>query len=260
MNEQTIRVLNQLNRKFYDDQAKSWQASRQYYWPSWEKFTSFSSLEFTSQLKVADVGCGTGRFAKFICGKYPLAEYHGFDLSPSLLELAQKSVTTRSQTNDANPIDPRRIKFISLDIVEALLNNKALLSEKYDLIVVFGVLHHLPSKILRRRFLTQLAEHLLPKGEIWLTTWQPAKLDQKTPKQLQKSEILATLGLKNDDLELGDSFVGWKDTKAIRYVHWLDKSEEQELKKLPHLKLAQGWLETSAGERGNQCWLFSRTS
>lgn len=256
MNEQTIRALNQLNRNFYDEQAKSWQASRQYIWPSWEKFIAYSYLKTATHLKVADVGCGTGRFAKFITEKYPEVDYHGLDLSPALLELAQKSVMDWSKSEELKLANPKRIKFTLLDIVELLLNHQSLLKEKYDLIVVFGVYHHLPSQALRRQFLSELRANLLPGGEIWLTTWQPDKLDQKEPKKLDSAEILFELGLKQADLDPGDSFVGWKNTESVRYVHWLQETEEQELKQTSGLELIQTWLETSPGERGNQCWLW----
>lgn len=250
MNEPTIRTLNDLNRQFYQQQAQSWQASRQYAWPSWQTFVERSQLTSGQSIQVADIGCGTGRLAPFIGKHFPQAGYTGFDASPGLLELAREEHTSL----------PGEVQWQELDVVEQLLSSQPLLPKKYDLITVFGVLHHIPSQALRQRFLRSLAEALLPGGEIWLTVWLPEKLGQRLPQNVSIDEVAQHWPISADQLETGDVFLGWKNTAAVRYVHWLQPAEAQALKNTPGLMLEQSWQETSPGERGNECWLLRRMS
>lgn len=52
----------------------------------------------SSSLRILDAGCGKGRFAKALSGKYPLAEIWGVDLSEAMLRHVPPEVRTRQGT------------------------------------------------------------------------------------------------------------------------------------------------------------------
>lgn len=241
----TIRQLNALNRQFYREQATSWQNSRQYAWPSWQQFLAHSQLNASAPITVADLGCGHGRLAHFLAENWTKATYTGFDLASPLLEIAKANAPAQMTS-----------EFEEWDVVETLLTEKPLLPQRYDLIAVFGLLHHLPSAQLRQQFLLRLREHLTPRGEIWLTLWVPHLLQQPKPASLSRKVVSRHTPIDFTDLETGDDFLGWRSTSAIRYVHWLDQDEIQTLCQTPGLQVVAQWPVTEQGERGNLCFLL----
>jgi SAM-dependent methyltransferase len=245
MQSKTIVQLNALNKQFYDGQASSWAESRQYFWPSWNTFLKESSLKAKKTISVLDLGCGTGRFARFVQQQWPQAQYWGIDNSSALLAQASHQ--------DSHLPDER---YEQKDIVAQLLNQEPLSSQKYDLITAFGVLHHVPSQNLREQFLREISQALNPGGECWLTIWLPHQLGWKPPAQKSWESVATQLGLDPADHEEGDSFLGWKKTDAVRYVHWLQDEEQASLLSISGLTLVQQWPEMSQGERGNLCWLL----
>ena len=68
MQQETIKMLNQLNRDFYYRVADDFSESRQYYWPGWQKIPLFfkKNQQNAKKIQVLDVGCGNARFAKFL--------------------------------------------------------------------------------------------------------------------------------------------------------------------------------------------------
>jgi tRNA (uracil-5-)-methyltransferase TRM9 len=247
MQPQTVRQLNQLNQAFYAEQAVSWQQARQYVWPSWRTFQRQSQLPAGQAIQVADIGCGTGRLATFLAEAYPQMQYLGLDQSVPLLQFARQLAPSRVET-----------EFEQLDIVEALLQDKPLLPQTVDLITVFGVWHHIPGTVWRQRLLERLWQQLRPGGELWLTFWIPQRWGFRVPAEREASEVEAVWQITSTELEPGDAFLGWQESSAVRYVHWLQPEEEAQLREQFGLFLQQEWGETSLGERGNLCWVLHR--
>jgi len=245
MEQTTIRQLSSLNQRFYNDQATTWSASRQYFWPSWETFRKQSSLTHFPDISVLDLGCGTGRFARFVQQHWTQAHYLGMDNSTALLEQAS-----------SQPSELPEEKYVNKDLVAQLLDHQSLIDKKYDLITAFGVLHHLPSQQLRRQFLLEIADRMNPNGECWLTLWLPEQLGYKKPQEKPWPEISEQLGIDPQDREPGDVLLGWKDSEAVRYVHWLQAVEQTDLQTQGGLTIVEQWPEMSQGERGNLCWLL----
>ena len=69
MDQTTVKQLNEINLKFYSNLSEQFSESRDYYWKGWERLLQEEPLKEKKRkipLKVLDVGCGNGRFGKFI--------------------------------------------------------------------------------------------------------------------------------------------------------------------------------------------------
>src|SRR5215470_16260923 len=89
MDEATIRALNAINRRFYETVVADFDSTRQMPWEGWERIVPL--LQSSALLSVLDVGCGNGRFGRFLAdrlGKDRL-KYVGLDSSAALLERAK---------------------------------------------------------------------------------------------------------------------------------------------------------------------------
>lgn len=259
MTPATIKALNRLNQDFYLNQAATFAATRQYPWPSWERFATGyadSHPEPPSPWQVLDVGCGQGRFATYLekrCLSTSLSTtllaYTGCDLSTQLLDLAkQQHPTTPSN----------RFIWQSVDLVPQLQATNQPphpplfnFHEKFHVIALFGVLHHIPAQDLREKLVINLAKYLAPGGEIWLSIWAPARLGVPAPPALSRIEVGKKYSIDQSDLEDDDFFVGWQNSASVRYVHWLSATEEKQLIAAAQLTVVDHWESQLVGERGN---------
>ena len=135
MKPETVERLLALNRGFYQRAARSFSETRRAPWPGWarllERFTEASAVS------VLDLGCGHGRFLAELERRGLARDYLGVDSSGALLELA------RTRHPGA--------RFLEADATALAIE------ERFDLVVAFGLLHHLPSFELRARFIRHFA-------------------------------------------------------------------------------------------------------
>lgn len=230
MTDEKIRRLNRYNQSFYSDYGTAFARSREYFWPSWYTFLQHSDCNDIRGIQVADIGCGSGRFALFLEDQWAFPfTYWGTDVSQVLLDVAQSDLMGRS------------FEFVLLqqDIVENILDSSLQIPSRIDLAVLFGVLHHIPGQKTRITLLQAIWERLEVGGELWFTIWSP---------------------LKAKDATAPDVLLGWhEDPTAERYVHWLSEVEETEiLQALSHSQILARWYENRQGERGNICLLLKK--
>jgi trans-aconitate methyltransferase len=100
--------------------------------------------------KILDFGCGVGLLSRWLRGKFPGAQLHGFDVSADSLA--------------AVPDELRRQGKFSADL--------AALDRDYDLIVVANVMHHIPPDQ-RDQTLTLLRERIAPTGRLVVIEHNP---------------------------------------------------------------------------------------
>ena len=142
-------------------------------------------------IKLLDLGCGNGRFLTYLKQQQLNVNYTGVDNNEAFL--------TEALTK--NP----EATFIKLDIFKKL----ASLNQKFNFIVIFGVMHHIPDTNFRKNWLTQVISMLEPSGILVLTLW-----DFATEKILEK--------LPGE----GDYLLGWdKKPGLVRYAHKFSKDE-----------------------------------
>lgn len=216
MTPQIIRRLNQLNQQFYQTISEDFSQSRAYPWAGWEKLLPFIEKlgqQNGGKITVLDIGCGNGRFGVYLREKLPHVQIHymGLDQDPTLLKLTQQKL----QNLDT-------VQLMEMDIVEQLLAGQALSTHTYDLVVCFGVLHHIPSNQLRQKLFQSVESLLKPDGVFVCTAWQFLD-DNNLGQRAFKPEHFE---LSPEELEKGDYLLPWKNhTSITRYAHWVDAYE-----------------------------------
>jgi SAM-dependent methyltransferase len=149
---------------------------------------------------LVDFGCGNGRFYAELERRGLVREYLGVDTSPPLLELARAS----------HP----KARFVEADAT-------ALVPEpRFDLVVAFGLLHHLPSFELREKLVASLREHLVEGGLACLTFWRFAERERFLDRMVPFDDGL--------EVEPGDYLIEFAGEGA-RYCHHSSEVEVGEL-------------------------------
>ncbi len=115
----------------------------------WQAAYSFCTGQkpLKQDIKILDVGCGTGVGTEYLAHLNPQAEVTGIDLSSSALEIARE----RCQRSGAN-----RVSFHHLSLYDV-----GEIPGEFDLINCVGVLHHLPDPL---KGIQAIAPKLAPGG------------------------------------------------------------------------------------------------
>jgi tRNA (uracil-5-)-methyltransferase TRM9 len=245
MDIQAIQQLNSLNKEFYTQHASSFSSSRNYFWDGWKQLEPYirelAGNTDRGYLNVLDVGCGNGRFAAWLDQlNLPLPiNYHGVDLSPNLLSDAQMQKLSNVQAT-----------WEELDVVETLLTGNLELNQtsqkQFDLIVLFGVLHHIPSFALRVTLVHGLKKHLSVRGMAVISIWR--FLDQP---QLASKIVTDQSVLNPGQLEKNDFILDWqRGNQGLRYAHYVD--EDEKIKLCQPFHVIETWLSDGPSNQGNE--------
>jgi len=175
---------------------------------------------------ILDLGCGNGRLYELFKGR--MVGYFGIDNSEKLIALAKN-----------------RYPGVSFQAGDAL--NLPFSDNFFDEIFSIAVLHHVPSKELRLRFLKEARRVLKPNGSLILIVWNFHQIKERC--LLFKYTILKLIGISKLD---------WKDIlepwgkKIERYYHWFSKKELENLVKKAGLKVERkGIIKNEKGNRQN---------
>jgi SAM-dependent methyltransferase len=158
VNEATVRALAAINADFYRDHAGEFSGKRTMPWPGWERLVpALRGTPGTGAIRVLDVGCGHGRFARWAADALaPRAlALWGVDASEPLLELARRT-------------GPPGAHWQTGDVIAA---PEALPFGPFDLVALVALIHGVPSRERRRALLAACARRLAPGGRLVLTTW-----------------------------------------------------------------------------------------
>ncbi|WP_119072598.1 class I SAM-dependent methyltransferase [Aggregatilinea lenta] len=202
MDEPTVRRLNDLNRQFYQITAPDFDASRAEPWPGWERLLS----HLRAPLSVLDVGCGNGRLGVFLAERLGSGvRYHGLDSAPALLDRARAALAGTDVRLDA------------WDLLDDPLPDGP-----YDVVALFGVLHHVPGADRRRALLADLAARVAPGGLLAFAAWRFYEFDRFRSRIVPWPDGIT--------VEPGDHLLDWRrGTPALRYCHHVDEAEHAAL-------------------------------
>jgi 2-polyprenyl-3-methyl-5-hydroxy-6-metoxy-1,4-benzoquinol methylase len=232
MNADVINQLNQLNQQFYSQVAEAFSQSREQPWTGWLQLKPvLLKLQSDAEpLTVLDLGCGNGRWATFLTDtlKEKSWSYLGIDSNQQLLEEADTTIAKQA-INGAT---------IRLDVIETVLVDQlasSLPNQKYDVITLFGLIHHVPSFQLRQKLLLDLSHCLSPHGVLIVAAWRFAEFDRFSKKMINPTQ----LGINPAELETNDYILDWqRGTASYRYCHYLDDQEMVSLLKATDLTIS----------------------
>ncbi len=262
MNDDTARALNALNRAFYAATADDFAETRAPPRPGWGRLRP---LLPAAPLRALDVGCGNGRFGVFLAAHLPAVEYHGIDNSPALLERAGASLAALPNVQAKLAVvdvvetiaplspDPQRVRLMeespvnranqpaSAGFPAAAGGFEPPAAAAYDLVALFGVLHHIPGAARRQALVRALAARVRPGGLLAFACWRFYEYPR-----FRERIIPFPPGL---DVEPGDYLLDWRrGAQAVRYCHYVDDAEQAELIAAAQLTLVESY--RADGESG----------
>lgn len=217
MNTETIARLNAINRAFYATVADDFDQTRGSAWPGWQRVLPY----LVTPLSVLDVGCGNARFALFLHEHLqssnsalgtqhsaPPITYTGIDSSPALLAHAQNALASKPDLYAT---------FEQRDIIENPPE-----SGEYDLVVLLGVLHHMPGYEQRQTFMRQLAQRVKSGGLLVFTAWRFYEYERFRERVTPWPDDI--------EVEPNDYLLDWRrGSVSLRYCHYTDDTEHDAL-------------------------------
>ena len=230
MKQEYADKLLKENLKGYNLIAEHFSATRHRIWP---EIKSLFEKYIKPDDKVLDLGCGNGRFYEVI--KSCTENYTGVD-------------------NCKNLIETVRGKYPHADFEVADAFSLPFSENCFDKIYSIAVLHHIPSKRLRLKFLKEVKRILKPKGLCVFTVWKVREKKVRLP--LLKFTLLRLLFLSK--LDFGDIFLPWKNSKKDvlfqRYYHFFFRKELVNLFKEAGFSVKKSG--AISNERGNHCNIY----
>lgn len=211
MDTATQRALAAHTRRFYDQHAADFSATREHAWPGWQRV--IADWQPAGRPRVLDVGCGNGRLAAYLgrdC-QQPIG-YTGVDVCRPLLEAARQRC-------------PRDARLVPADLSAGSLDER-LPEGPFDLVCAFGLLHHIPGFARRRALVECLAARVARGGRLALAFWRFTERERFARRRV---EWATAPDIDPAQLEPGDHLLAWGDAGAARYCHASDDAEIEAL-------------------------------
>ena len=228
MNPTTLSRLLDLNRQFYQTFGLQFSATRQRLQPGvmriLEQIGAIDSL--------LDLGCGNGELSRQLARRGYMGAYTGVDFSPALLE-------------QASAAQPPNFRFHQADLSSQDWD-ASLQIERYDAVLAFAVLHHLPGMELRLRVLRKIRLLLTATGHFIHSEWQFLN----SPRLKTRIQPWEVVGLTASEVDPGDYLLDWREGgQGLRYVHHFSEAELEQLAAKAGFEIIESFLSDGDNHR-----------
>ncbi len=193
-------IISQVNRD-YNAVSKNFSRARDKEWP---EMVSLINKYFNENNLVLDLGCGNGRF--YLSATKQGLSYTGIDNSKELIKIARE----RHPEGDFHLGDALKLPFKD---------------DSFDGIFSIAVLHHIPSKEMRLRFLNEAFRVLKKDCFLIITVWSIWN-NKKLRKEIFREALLKII--KPSKMDFQDLMINWYGAEKC-YIHAFTLNE---LKKL----------------------------
>lgn len=229
MNDQTIKAILKLNKDFYDKISEHFDQTRNAPWQGWDKLLEIINRNFVNKMEsdkisILDLGSGNGRFYKYLHkilgSKF---RYDGVEWNEFLLTKA------KSAYGDG--------LFSKLDIFSDEIEHL----KNYDVIVAFGITHHIPDNKYRKKWFSTISNHLNDNGMLAITFWD-FKQDKRFATAVKEIDF-GGFKLSMNEIDNEDFFLGWDNMEnTYRYFHYYTEDEKAQLTNEMGLKLVEDYI------------------
>lgn len=213
MDAEVAARLLALNHAFYANLADPFAQTRARPQPGFYRL-----LDYLPQPcpRLLDVGCGEGRFGRFLLDQDAIAHYVGIDFSDALLRHARAETGGTYHVRDLS--QPGSLAGLG----------------HFPAIACLAVLQHIPGRAHRIRLLQEMGHHLETEGRILLSTWQ--FLDSE--RQQRKIAPWGAADVAEADVETNDYLLTWRSGGfGLRYVAFINLDEMEALAGAAGLRL-----------------------
>lgn len=226
MKNEDARALCRLNSRFYAAHHHSFDATRQRPWPGWERVAKvLAALPAAGdRFQLCDVACGNLRFERYLA---QVLHFHAW----SFLAVDNSDFLLQSGMAEW-PKDIAAPVACCHDVLEEWWESGKfafpLGVEKFDAVVCFGFLHHVPGSVCRQQLVSALLSLVRPGGLVALSLW----CFGRNKGMLHRAQASTQRGVERlgFSLETGDYLLGWQgDEEFLRYCHSFDDGEVDDL-------------------------------
>ena len=231
MDPRTQSALLSVNRRFYEQAAFHFDATRQGWTPGLRAILPYFKPGAKEVLTVLDAGCGNGRFTRLLAQEGYAARYTGVDGNAQLLQIARESCADLAgivcrfiQADLADPSWTEALAHGEEAGCGASGGNLGGQTPEFDVVLCTATIQHMPGYDLRLRLLREFRR--LCAGYIILSFWQFLSRERFRAKLIDPE----TVGIHASALEPGDGLLPWKQgVESVRYVHQVDETELRQL-------------------------------
>ena len=240
MREDIIQHLLDINKEFYQSFGQAFAETRRRIQPGVARAVE----NWIHDGHWLDLGCGSGALSQVLIKRGFQGSYTGIDFSSPLLEEAEKSLAQSGAPAGF------AVRFQKAVLTDADWSN-GLEQSKYEGVLAFSVLHHIPGSETRTRLLQQIAYLIKPGGIFIHSEWQ----FQNSPKLLARVQPWSLAGIDEVDVEEGDTLLDWRHKAAhqvegsgLRYVHLFNREELSALAQAEGFTIVDEYMSDGAGE------------
>jgi SAM-dependent methyltransferase len=264
-----VLKLIKLNQDFYKQIGIEFDKTRRYFWQGWYELKNILATKKIEnkeeKLKILDIGCGNGRLAEFFEQETDYkTDYLGLDFDQTLLLKAKEKFKKHTKTKI-------KANFLKYDIFDTnnLLNKDNLekvnfQTNDFNLIALFGVIHHLPPQ-LSLDFFTNLKTFLTNSNAILIfSVWDFMNFESVKKKVIKDKteleQIYQKYKIDSSNLDQNDYFLAWnKGSKAVRYCHYYEHNKVLEILNQLNLKLITTYQADGKEGKVNRYYLLTQT-